>query len=331
MEFTARQINMKKILLAIVLSSLFFSANSQKKDFEGRITYKVVVSSKTKNYEDNFYKLLFAANGDKLIVDMRNGNIKQALGLYEAWYIGRSKRCYVKFRNIDTLYFREYSSDTSGVTGVAKSDSGSVLAGFSCKSITLKKSSSSVLFLYTDSLQQNTEYEKDNTIDNSNVLIREIGTAIWLYSKTDYPGASITDSCLRVDQKSVDDHIFDLPVLPQKNVLDAVLIHKAKFRGGDIAWERYLKNNLDASVSTRYIKIPKGQDNVSVKVIVLFVVSEDGSISDITVTNKSEVDSHLANEAMRVIRESPVWEAATVYGVKTKMPAIQPVNFMLTK
>jgi periplasmic protein TonB len=68
-----------------------------------------------------------------------------------------------------------------------------------------------------------------------------------------------------------------------------------------------------------------------VKVMVSFVVSEDGSISDINVINKSEVDSHLANEAMRVIRESPVWESATIYGVKTKMPATQPVIFTLTK
>ncbi len=322
---------MKKISLAIVLTCLFFSANSQKKDFEGRITYKVSVSSKTKNYGDDFYKLLFAANGDKLVVDIRNGNMKQTLGFYEAWYIGKSKRCYIKFRHIDTLYFREYSSDTSRVTDVVKSDSGSLIVGFPCKSITLKKSSSSVLFLYTDALQLNTEYEKDNTVDNLNVLIREIGTAIWLYSKRDYLGASITDSCLRIDQKAVDDHIFDLPALPQKNVLDAVLLQKAKFRGGDIAWERYLKNNLNSSLSIRYIKIPKGQDNASVKVMVSFVVSEDGSISDINVINKAEVDSHLANEAMRVIRESPVWESATIYGVKTKMPAIQPVNFMLTK
>jgi hypothetical protein len=322
---------MKKIPLAIVLSCLFFSANSQKKDFEGRITYKVVVSSKTKNYGDDFYKLLFAANGDKLVVDIRNGNMKHALGLFEAWYIGKSKRCYIKFRNIDTLYFREYASDTSRVIDVVKSDSGSIIAGFPCKSITLKKNTSSVLFLYTDALQLNTEYEKDNTIDNTNVLIREIGTSVWLYSKRDYEGASITDSCLRIDQKTVDDHIFDLPALPQKNVLDAELFHKAKFRGGDIAWVRYLKNNLNSSLSIRYIKIPKGQDNASVKVLVSFVVSEDGSISDINVTNKTEVDSHLANEAMRVIRESPVWESATIYGVKTKMPAMQPVNFVLTK
>jgi hypothetical protein len=322
---------MKNILLTIALSCLLLNANSQKKDFEGRITYKVSVISKTKNYDDGFYKLLFAANGDKMFVDVRNENIRQTLGLYEAWYIGKSKRCYIKFKNIDTLYFREYSSDTSRVTDVVKSDSGSVVAGFPCKSITIKKSSTSVLFLYSDALQINTEYEKDNTIDNSNVLIREIGSAIWLYSKRDYQSASITDSCLRLDQKVIDDHIFDLPVYPQKNVLEASLFHKATFRGGDIGWSKYLKNNLDASVTIHYVKIPKGQDNASVKVLVSFVVSEDGSISDITVTNKADVDSHLANEAMRVIRESPVWQSATIYGVKTKMPAIQPVIFTLTK
>ncbi|MDP4131338.1 MAG: hypothetical protein Q8918_06050 [Bacteroidota bacterium] len=38
-----------------------------------------------------------------------------------------------------------------------------------------------------------------------------------------------------------------------------------------------------------------------------------------------------ANEAMRVIRESPPWEAATIYGVKTKIPVTQPIVFSVTQ
>ena len=94
---------------------------------------------------------------------------------------------------------------------------------------------------------------------------------------------------------------------------------------------RYLQNNLNASLGLRYIKISKGEKEASVQVQLAFVVSEDGSISNIVVTNKAEVDSHLANEAMRVIRESPPWVAATIYGVKTKMPVTQPVVFKIVQ
>jgi TonB family protein len=322
---------MNKILAALALICAFTPAKSQKKDFEGRLTYQVTTKSKSTDYDDNFYKLLLAANGDRLIVTLKNEMIKQTLGLSDIWYMGKSKKVYVKIKNIDTLYFRDYSSDSSKVTDIIKSESVSIIQGLPCKSITLKRENSTSRILYTDALQFNTEYEKDNTLDNLNVLIRETGTAMWLYYKTDYKGASITDSCLHVDQSPVDDQIFDLPALPQKNLSGASLVRIARFRGGENVWMRYLKNNLNSSVSVRYIKIPKGEKDASVKVLVRFIVSEDGSVSNIEVTNKGDVDSHLANEAMRVIRESPPWEAATIYGVKTKMSVSQPIVFSLTK
>jgi hypothetical protein len=274
---------------------------------------------------------LHAANGEKLVVAMKNGMIKQSLGLYEAWYIGKLKRVYVKYRNIDTLFYRDYSDDTTRVTGIIKSDTAASIQGYPCKSILLKKQAGSELYLYTDSLQQNIEYEKDNTIENMNVLIREIGGALWLYNKSDYPWAVVTDSCLLIDKSPVDDQLFDLPAFPQKKLSGESIIHRATFRGGSTAWMRYLQNNLNASLGLRYIKMPKGEKEASVQVQLAFVVSEDGTISNIVVTNKAEVDPHLANEAMRVIRESPPWEAATIYGVKTKMPATQPVFFKIVQ
>jgi len=322
---------MKKISALLVLACLCLHTKGQKKDFEGRLTYKVSVISKTKEADDKFFKLLYAANGDKQVVVMKNGRIKQSLGLYEAWYIGKSKRLYFKFRNIDTLFYRDYSDDTSKVTDIIKNGAAASIQGYPCKSILLKKQSGTSLFFYTDSLQQNIVYEKDNTLDNMNVLIREIGGAMWLYNKNEYPWAVITDSCLRVDQSAVDDQLFDLPAIPQKKLSEESIIRKASFRGGSTAWMRYLQNNLNASLGLRYIKMPKGEKEASVHVQLAFVVSEDGSISNIVVTNKADVDPHLANEAMRVIRESPPWEAATIYGIKTKMPVTQPVVFKIAE
>jgi hypothetical protein len=322
---------MKKIPALLVLACLCIHAQGQKKDFEGRLTYKVTVRSKSKEADDKFFKLLYAANGDKQVVAIKNGMIKQSLGLYEAWYIGKSKRVYLKFRNIDTLFYRDYSDDTARVTDIVKSDSAASLQGYPCKSILLKKQPGTAFFLYTDALQQNIEYEKDNTLDNMNVLIREIGGATWLYCKNDYPWAIVTDSCLLVDKSPVDDQLFDLPPIPQKKLSEQSIIRKAIFRGGSTAWMRYLQNNLNASLGLRYIKMPKGEKEASVQVQLRFIISEDGSISNIVVINKAEVDPHLANEAMRVIRESPPWEAATIYGVKTKMPVTQPINFRIAQ
>jgi hypothetical protein len=322
---------MRKIFSLLVLACLCIHVKAQKKDFEGRLIYKVSVISKSKESDDKFFKLLYAANGEKQVDVIKNGMIKQSLGLYEAWYIGKSKRVYLKFRNIDTLFFRDYSDDTTRVTDIIKSDSGASLQGYECKSIILKRQSGTSLFLYTDALQQNIEFEKDNTLDNMNILVREIGSAMWLYCKNDYRWAIVTDSCLLVDRSPVDDHLFDLPAIPQKKFSEASIIRRATFKGGDKAWMRYLQNNLNGSLGLRYIKIPKGEKEASVAVQLSFAVSEDGSLSNIVVLNNTEVDSHLANEAMRVARESPPWEAATIYGVKTKMTITQPVVFKIAQ
>ncbi|HVY74305.1 MAG TPA: energy transducer TonB [Puia sp.] len=322
---------MKKIPALLALVCLCLYTKGQKKDFEGHLIYNVSVRAKSKELDAKFCKLLFAANGEREVVYIKNGMMKQNIGLCETWYIGKSKRVYLKFKNIDTLFYRDYSAESPTVTDITRSDSSADIQGYRCKSILLKRSGSTAHFMYTDSLQLNIEYEKDNTLDNMNILIREIGTAMWLYSQCDYPIAIVTDSCLQVVQGPVDDHLFDLPSAPQRPLSEESLIHKASFPGGATAWARYLQNNLNESLGPRYIKIPKGEKEAAVQVQLSFVVSEDGSISNIVVTNKAGVDSHLANEAMRVIRESPPWKAATIFGIQTKMTATQSIVFKVVQ
>jgi|SRR5450432_319792 len=318
---------MKKYSITLLLLVIFLSLMAQQKDFEGIITYNVLAKSKTKNYNDDFYKLLLAANGDRMIIYIKDGNYKQTLGVYEAYYIGKSKRCYYKFRNIDTLYYRDYSSDTTNVLDIVKSDSPITIGNYKCKSILIKRSSSSTYLVYTNDLHLNTTYDLENKIDNLNVFAKESGGGVWLYARNDYGGAFLTDSVSFVEQKSIDDHIFELPAYPLKNIQKGSLITMPKFPGNHIAWQNYLKKNLDGSVIPKILKNPQGQNETSENVIVSFLVSEDGSISNIHVSNEGEVNPKLAAEAMRVIRESPVWIPGTIYGIKVKMPVNQPVVF----
>jgi TonB family protein len=105
----------------------------------------------------------------------------------------------------------------------------------------------------------------------------------------------------------------------------------ARFTEKENAWNIYLKNNLNESVAAKYVKLSKGQDTASERVIVSFVVSEDGNISNIRVQNKDEVNSKLAGEAIRVIREFPRWIPATIYGEKVKFTVNQPIVFAVTR
>jgi hypothetical protein len=322
---------LKRTSLIAFLIGIFIHSSAQQKNFEGTIIYSVQVKSRTKDLDDNFYMLLLAANGNKLTVQIKDGNYKQSIGVLEAFYIREAKRVYLKFKNIDTLYYRDYSSDTTRVTEIIKSDSLALINNFQCKSILIKRSNYSSRYFYTSSLHLNPEYDKDNSIENLNVFSKETGGAVWLYCSNDYNTALLTDSCIHLEQKNVDIHVFDLPSLPQKNILKTSVFIQARFPGKENAWNIYLRNNLNASLAIKYIKLAKGLDTAFERVMVSFVVSEDGTISKIEVKNKEQVHSKLAEEAMRVIRESPRWVPSTIYGVKTKFTVNQPVVFAVNR
>ena len=164
---------MRRISLVVASIGILLHLYAQQKDFEGIIVYRVNVKSKTKDFDDNFFKLLLAMNGDKLTVQIKDGNYKQSIGIGETYYIGKAKRVYLKFRNIDTLYYRDYSSDTTKVTGITKSDSVTVINNFKCKSILIKRNTYNTRLLYTNSLHLNTIYDQENTLENMDVFARE--------------------------------------------------------------------------------------------------------------------------------------------------------------
>jgi TonB family protein len=131
-------------------------------------------------------------------------------------------------------------------------------------------------------------------------------------------------------QKNIDDHIFDLPNLPVKKYTQEGLRTSARFPGKEGAWLKYLQSNLDSKVGAKYLKFPKGQTEASQEVIVAFIVNEDGTVSNIQAVNKSEVHPKLAEEAIRVVRDSPRWVPATLYGEKVQGSIRQPIVFKVT-
>ncbi len=87
-------------------------------------------------------------------------------------------------------------------------------------------------------------------------------------------------------------------------VQDSVyLIHKgqkAQFRGGELAFQKYIAKNF---------KYPlRCQDNgIGGSVVLRFVVEVDGSISHIRVMEASSKCPEFAQEAVRILRNSPRW------------------------
>ncbi|WP_373817516.1 TonB family protein [Porphyromonas loveana] len=102
-----------------------------------------------------------------------------------------------------------------------------------------------------------------------------------------------------------------------QGVTEAIL---PSFPGGEAAMMKFLCENL--------VYPKEAQDKgISGRVIVTFVVEEDGSLSDVQVAKSAS--PILAAEAVRVVRSMPKWIPAEDKGKKIAVRASLPVSFKL--
>lgn len=94
----------------------------------------------------------------------------------------------------------------------------------------------------------------------------------------------------------------------------------AEFKGGQAALMKWLSNNI------RYPEAAQ-QNGVQGRVIVRFVVEKDGSIGSPTIVKG--VDKDLDQEALRVVRRMPKWQAGKNNGQPVRSYFNLPVTFRL--
>jgi protein TonB len=105
---------------------------------------------------------------------------------------------------------------------------------------------------------------------------------------------------------------------------------EAQFPGGDAGWRNFLIDNLKLTKIGKKLKFEKGQKRISETVIVKFIVSKDGSISEVTIENE-DANPLFKAEAIRVIKDSPNWKPAIQNGRKVNAYRRQPITFVFDK
>lgn len=113
------------------------------------------------------------------------------------------------------------------------------------------------------------------------------------------------------------------PPFDTMNIFSKVEI-EAGFPGGVTAWREYLEKNLKADVPAKK-KAPAGMYTA----VVRFIVSKDGTISDIQ--PETNVGYGMENEVMRVIRKGPKWTPASQDGKKVNAYRRQPITFVISE
>jgi len=317
---------MNKTLFTLVCICISTSVFAQK-DFEGMIIYRNEVVSKIDGMNSASWKKIMALpDSDTALV--KNGNFRQSSSRKEEYYISERQKVFFRFKGIDTLYYMDYAEDTSTVLAVTKTTDNKRIAGYVCNSLVIQTSALTSKYYYSPSLYMNPAYNENNKIDQYNVFAKET-SSLFLDVEQDAKAFTIKTTCLKVQEKPVDDAIFKIPDLPQKKFSLASFITLPEYAGKE-GWLNYLQKNIDANVAAKYLKIPRKEDVASVAVMVGFTVSETGSISNITVLNQKEVPSQLADEAIRVVYRSR-WNPATAFGEKISYRMMQPITFQVTK
>ncbi|MBK0383047.1 energy transducer TonB [Pedobacter sp. SD-b] len=102
---------------------------------------------------------------------------------------------------------------------------------------------------------------------------------------------------------------------------DANLVERMpEFPGGMAAWAKFLNKNLN------YPSMAKDA-NVTGRVTVSFVVEKNGAITDIKILRG--IGAGCDEEAIRVIRKSPLWSAGIQNGRPVRVSYVMPIVFRL--
>jgi len=137
-----------------------------------------------------------------------------------------------------------------------------------------------------------------------------------------------------IDQKGIKDDGIVAPVeqstgpaAPPEEETDkifTVVQQPAEFPGGLQGWSRYLERTLN-----RDLPVENGAPAGKYAVTVSFVVSRDGSISDVKAENNPGYGT--ADEAVRVITRGPKWKPAVQNGRNVIYRHRQAVIFMVSE
>jgi len=116
--------------------------------------------------------------------------------------------------------------------------------------------------------------------------------------------------------------VVETPRKDNENEIFIKVEKEAEFEGGDDAWRAFLRKNLNPETP-----IDNGAQPGKYTVIVRFVVSKNGSVSNIAC--ESDPGFGMCEEAIRVIKKTKNWTPALQNGEHVNAYRRQPVTFVV--
>ncbi len=132
-----------------------------------------------------------------------------------------------------------------------------------------------------------------------------------------------SENKVAIVQAPVEDKGTAIVEAPKSNDEDKVFTkveNEAAFPGGEAAWRRYLEKNLNPSAP-----VDAGAPPGNYQVIIKFIVSKDGSISEVQAETKFGYG--MEEEAVKIIKRGPKWTPALQNGRNVNAYRRQPITF----
>jgi len=105
-------------------------------------------------------------------------------------------------------------------------------------------------------------------------------------------------------------------------IIDAIGVDEyPEFNGGAKAWSKYMERNLRYPYQAQ-------EDGIQGKVFVSFVVERDGSVTDVKVLRG--LGYGCDEEAIKVIKKSPLWKPGKNKGVPVRVRYNMAINFQIS-
>lgn len=117
-------------------------------------------------------------------------------------------------------------------------------------------------------------------------------------------------------------NVIEAPKVYDETTIFVRVENEAEFPGGHQAWVRYLQQHLNPNAP-----FDNGAPNGTYQVIVKFVVSKDGTISD--VSGETKFGYGMEEEAVKIIKRGPKWKPALQNGRNVNAYRRQPITFVV--
>ena len=162
---------------------------------------------------------------------------------------------------------------------------------------------------------------QENNVIKDNPKMQKADELIVTKADADIKSEEVDDNKINVEDKIIE---IETPIEEDKNKVFTKVEVESSYSGGLGAWRRYLQNNLDTDVPGSN-GAPAGQYTV----VVRFIVSKDGSVSDVVAETNHGYG--MEQEAIRTIKKSGLWTPAVLYGKNVNSYKRQPITWVVSE